>query len=121
MGLGGILRDEKGTVLAAWALRIAVSWSVEIAELMAIKEGLVIAVKLGLHVQSLECDASNVVRNFNGEYPFSPLASLFNEVRELFYTIGGDSCCAISRDANSVAHSFVTSISLDMRDKSLGR
>lgn len=46
------------------------------------------------------------MRTFNGEYPFSLLASLINEVRELFCTVGGDFCCAISHNANSVAQSF---------------
>ena len=68
----------------AWAFRFGVKWSVEVAEVMAIKEGLAIAARLGFILNCLECDASNIVRDFNREYPISHLASILKDVKEIF-------------------------------------
>ena len=71
--------------LEEWALRIAVRWNAEMAELTTIKEGLRIVSRLGLSVKLLEFDVDNVVRDLNGDYPFSQLVEVYYEVKHLFF------------------------------------
>lgn len=69
-----MVRDSSGFVVVAWALWIVVSYSVKVVKLMAINEWLKVAAELGLVVEMFECEASNIVREFNGNFTFSLLS-----------------------------------------------
>ena len=94
VGLGRVVRDSTGMVVAAWALQRELRWSVEIAEAVAMKEGLRVVEQLGLCLSIVESDSSTL-RELNGEYPFSPLAPFLSEIEELLQSVGGDSYYAI--------------------------
>ena len=65
----------------------------------------------------LEYDAFNVVREFNGLNPLSPLGSMYSHVRELFHSVGGGSSAAIVCSTNSMTHLLIISISSSIKDK----
>ncbi|XP_021749237.1 uncharacterized protein LOC110714988 isoform X5 [Chenopodium quinoa] len=65
IGLGVVLRDEAGSIIAAAVKRMKARWSVEQAEVAAARWGMQIAKQLGHLRIELECDAANVVNIIN--------------------------------------------------------
>ncbi|KAJ4706853.1 Ribonuclease H-like domain containing protein [Melia azedarach] len=60
-GLGCIIRNSSGDVMAAASTKRACLGSVEVAEALAILEGIHLAKESGLHLTLIESDSANVV------------------------------------------------------------
>ncbi|KAK1549426.1 hypothetical protein Q3G72_001947 [Acer saccharum] len=60
-GVGAVIRDDKGWVVAALSKSLPGSFSPEVGELLALREGLLLAQRLKLKISCVELDASNVV------------------------------------------------------------
>lgn len=117
VGLGGVIKDEHGHILAAWALKFEVCWDVDTVELMSIKEGLLMARHLQLHVSSIENDSANAIHEVNGDYLFSPRVLVVLDIKGLLSKVGCGTCSVIRRSANEVAHTIVVFISSRSRDR----
>lgn len=87
MGLGGVVHDSEGMVIASRALRRDAGWSADVAELMAIKEGLLLVNKLGLCVKFVESDAFVVVRETNVASPFLLVLVLLRMLNDYSFQI----------------------------------
>lgn len=117
VGLGGVIRNEHGQVLATWALKCEASWDVNTAELMSIKEGLMVARQLQLRVNSTENDSANAIQEINGDFPFSPQALVVHDIKALLSVVGHGNCSVIRRSANEVAHTLAISVLASSRDR----
>ena len=62
VGLGRVIRDDKGEVLGAFSRRILGNFEIAMAECLVIHVGLVFALERGLHPQEIESDTLNVIR-----------------------------------------------------------
>ncbi|KAL5752149.1 hypothetical protein ACOSP7_022325 [Xanthoceras sorbifolium] len=65
VGLGIILRDHSGSVLAASAQKLAAGYSVSIAEAVAVLKGLQLALDLDLLPSIVETNSLDVVTAIN--------------------------------------------------------
>ncbi|POO02726.1 Ribonuclease H-like domain containing protein [Trema orientale] len=92
VGLGGVFRDNLGSVLACFAARYKRCLSVENNELLAIQEGMLFAARYSLIVNEVECDALRVVQCLNRMDPLAENALLVQDVQILLVNAGCGTC-----------------------------
>ncbi|KAM6589756.1 hypothetical protein CsatA_012361 [Cannabis sativa] len=109
-GFGGVVRDGEGVVWAAWAGGTVGDFQVAVAELLALREGLKRVVRLGFSLARVETDSSVVCSWINFPDNILLFKPIVEEIISLLAAVGGGSCCAISRDANGVAHALAKSV-----------
>ncbi|XP_021762974.1 uncharacterized protein LOC110727702 [Chenopodium quinoa] len=104
-GLGSVLRDETGKIVAVGVCRMAGVVDVQLAESFAVRMGLFIARKLELKLIEVECDALSVVNAINSNnVGFGPLDLLYDDIRYLSKLFDFFSCNHVKRGGNCVAH-----------------
>lgn len=105
VGLGVVLRDSEGQIVAAGVRKLDARWGVEQTEVAAAKYGLQLAHRLGFPRVVLECDSMNVVRAINDRAAgFSPLMLFYEDIAKLKTSFESFSCNHVSRKCNTVAH-----------------
>ncbi|KAK0604832.1 hypothetical protein LWI29_019932 [Acer saccharum] len=65
IGVGAVIRDNSGKVVAAISKPVCGNFSAELGELIALQEGLLLAKRLSLSIGSVEVDAVNVAAMVN--------------------------------------------------------
>ena len=103
-GVGGIIRDNLGMALGAFAKRIQGVHSPLMAELYAIREGLRFAIESGLRASCIESDSANAITAINGLRSKAAEETIVQDIRMLLVNNGGGICQSISRQGNNVAH-----------------
>ena len=104
-GVGAIVRDNKGWIVAALSKHMVGNFSPETGELIALREGLLLAQKLQLKIACVEVDACNVVSKVSsnvldvGETEF-----IISDIKALFKEVEVPKCQSISKSGNRVAH-----------------
>ncbi|KAK1571513.1 hypothetical protein Q3G72_018476 [Acer saccharum] len=104
-GLGVIIRDCKGLVMASACYGISASLQPQIAEAMAIFRGILLAFSSGLLPALLESDALSVVNEINAKEP--SFADVGVVVSDILGVLGGVRVLSVNfapRDVNVVAH-----------------
>ncbi|KAF2296804.1 hypothetical protein GH714_003594 [Hevea brasiliensis] len=96
VGLGAVIRNDKGEVMVASVKSIFANWDPTLAEIHAIKFGLYLAIQTGFSNLQVESDALGTVDALRGSQLISPLHSL--HVGDVLY----------------VAYSFVNLIRINM-------
>ncbi|KAL2929163.1 hypothetical protein RDABS01_034574 [Bienertia sinuspersici] len=82
VGLGAVVRDEKGGLLAIGSKRLGCRWSAAMAEAAAINYGLLLARRLNYMEVWLECDAMELVgRISSGATGRSPLFLFLHNIK----------------------------------------
>ncbi|KAM6553203.1 hypothetical protein CsatB_013965 [Cannabis sativa] len=109
-GFGGVIRGDGGVVWASWAVGAVGDFQVAVAELLALRVGLLWASRLGFSVVRVESDSSVVCSWVNSPDNILMFKPIVEEIISLLAAAGGGSCCAISRDANGVAHALAKSV-----------
>ncbi|KAM6553636.1 hypothetical protein CsatB_014398 [Cannabis sativa] len=109
-GFGGVIRGGDGVVWASWAVGAVGDYQVAVAELLALRAGLVWANRLGFSVVRVESDSSVVCSWINSPDSILMFKPIVEEIISLLAAVGGGSCCAISRNANGVAHALAKSV-----------
>ncbi|KAL2899874.1 hypothetical protein RDABS01_024956 [Bienertia sinuspersici] len=106
VGLGAVVRDEKGTVVAAGVQRVGRHMKVDMAEAMAMRFGLTMALELGFVTVELESDALEVVRAVNlCSFGRNPLGLILEDIVEMSNACNSFSISHVRRCGNTVAHS----------------
>lgn len=105
-GLGAIIRDSHGVALGAMAKKVPGFFSPFTAESLAIREGFQFAVDSGLPVKIVDGDSIQAVKACKDPDPLAPVGPVVEDFSYLFRVLGGGSCCATSRWANSAAHTL---------------
>ncbi|XP_060961202.1 uncharacterized protein LOC133031689 [Cannabis sativa] len=109
-GFGGVIRGADGVVWASWAVGAVGDLQVAVAELLALRVGLVWAKSLGFSLVRVESDSTVVTSWVNFPDNILMFKPIVEEIISLLAAVGGGSCCAISRDANGVAHALAKSV-----------
>ncbi|KAL5756816.1 hypothetical protein ACOSQ2_021562 [Xanthoceras sorbifolium] len=108
-GIGCTIKDNLGFVVAASSKPFEGLFSAEVGELLALREGLLLAAGLNLKIEFVEVDAVNVVSGVSdGDFFFSPVGHVVNDIRALYKELGVVSSLAIPRVRNSLAHSLAS-------------
>ncbi|KAK0603295.1 hypothetical protein LWI29_003462 [Acer saccharum] len=104
IGLGAVIRDHNGDVLAAVSKPMIGLFNAEIGEFLALREGLLLAKRLNLVVNYAETDAVNVALNVNSDVCFINDAKfIVSDIKTLLKEVGNCLCQAISRVGNTLA------------------
>ena len=105
VGLGVILRDHHGAILASSSIPMNVKPPVATLEAMAILRGLHLARLLGLAAIEVASDAAGVIHDINTvPHSFSELGLVLYEIKTLAASFNFCSFCFSHRSTNRVAH-----------------
>ena len=117
-GLGAIIRNDCGLVMAALTQVIPLPISVEIVEVLAAKRALIFALELGFDQVILEGDSEIAIRAMNSDdYMAAPFGHLIADIKALaphfrslvFYhtrRLGNKVAHSLAREACNVSSSF---------------
>ncbi|KAL5785269.1 hypothetical protein ACOSQ2_007661 [Xanthoceras sorbifolium] len=109
IGLGAIIHDEFGLVVAALFKPFVSSFSTETGDYLALREGLLLAKNLGMVVHRVELDTANVISGINSVDDSLEVAGLIiSDVQSFCSEVGVVNCYAIPRNRNKVAHSLAS-------------
>ncbi|KAF5454504.1 hypothetical protein F2P56_024162 [Juglans regia] len=106
-GIGAVLRDSKGEVLMAAAIRERASLNVYELEGLAILRGLQLCLHLGIYHLSIESDSLLVVNEFdrNGQ-SMATMGNVISEVRKLMFCFQTCELTHVNRSCNIVTHTL---------------
>ena len=106
-GIGVVIQNEFGEVMAALSEKIALPSSVETLELLAARRATVIAMELGLQQISFEGDAEGVIKALSQrDVTHSPVGHLVKDFRSIASSLGTFSLSHTKRQGNNVAHAL---------------
>lgn len=105
VGLGAVLRNHNGGIVAAGVVRLKAKWQVTLAEMTAARWGLIMASHLGLLNIEIETDALEVVKYFHENLKiFSPVGLILEDIYYLSSMCSSFSFTHVKRKGNSAAH-----------------
>ncbi|TXG63243.1 hypothetical protein EZV62_010237 [Acer yangbiense] len=105
IGLGIVIRDNGGFVLASCSLMLTAGFDATLAETMAIYRGLIFSRDCGLALCCLESDAAVVVKRISeGSHLDSVSGLILAEISTLITNLNVISVSHVPRLANNVAH-----------------
>lgn len=104
-GLGVVIKDHNGSLLAARVRTFEASSGVEASEAMAGLFGIALALRLGYDYIQLEGDALTVVQAIEAKKEgCSPLHHVYDCIFALCYRCKGFGCSYVNRAGNTAAH-----------------
>ncbi|KAK2656769.1 hypothetical protein Ddye_009821 [Dipteronia dyeriana] len=116
-GVGVVIQDSGGLVMACLCGNARGFYEPQIAEAKAILRGFRLALETGLYTAILESDALSVVNLIKAkEIPSSDVSVVIHDILDLFENVGVFSCDFAPRLANKVAHGLAK-IALRSRDE----
>ena len=104
IGIGAVLRDEKGIILGAVAKSVEGSFSPFLAECIALREGLIFTKDLNLGPIVVDTDAFNVVTVVGDNCALSMEGPILEDVKQLLVQMQETNIHHIGRSVNHVAH-----------------
>ncbi|CAO2841130.1 unnamed protein product [Amaranthus hypochondriacus] len=105
-GLGVVIRDANGSLLAVGVRRSKSLWSVDMAEAYAAKFGIELAVRLGYSRIHLEGDALNIISKIaTGCEGASPIFLIYDSLFSLLESVSHFNISFVCRGVNTLAHS----------------
>ena len=102
-GLGAVIRDSNGTLLAAGVKRVCALWSLDISELAAAVYGMELAIFLGYSYVQHEGDNLNVMKSINSKLTGCSPFFLLYQLHLLVLSLAGFNSSIVGCD-NTVAH-----------------
>ncbi|KAK3193195.1 hypothetical protein Dsin_024505 [Dipteronia sinensis] len=107
IGIGVIIKDSRGEVLASGAQTIYASLSALTAEDLAVFRGLIFARDSGLSPGIIEFDAQLVVNLINsGNIPLSVIGLIIHDINQVLSNFPSCRVSFVARLANMAAHSL---------------
>nr|XP_023927486.1 uncharacterized protein LOC112038880 [Quercus suber] len=104
-GIGVIIRNEQGLVMAALSQQIPSPTSVEMVEVLAARQAVLFAKELGFDKVELEGDSESVTKAILGDYmDRSYIGHVLQDIKFLFSSFSVISVKHIYREGNCVAH-----------------
>ena len=109
-GLGGVIRNDNGLIMAAFTQTIPLPTSVEMMEVLAARNALVLAKELCLNQVLLEGDSEIIINALsNVGRDSSSYSHILLDIKLLTHAFMGVSFCHSRRQANKVAHRLARS------------
>ena len=104
-GIGIIIRNEQGLVMADLSQQIPLPTSMEMVEVLVAHRALVFAKELGFDKVIVERDSANTITSINGGHmDHSALGHVLLDIKRLFSSFSHISVKHINREGNCVAH-----------------
>lgn len=105
VGVGAVIRDDAGRILAAAVRRWKGSWKVDVAEASAVRFGVLLAARLGFSKVCLECDCLSIIsRLVKGVDGFSYVSLFLDDVLQLQASFSDFKIAHVKRGGNCLAH-----------------
>ncbi|XP_050259045.1 uncharacterized protein LOC126704050 [Quercus robur] len=107
IGIGAVIRNEKGEVMAAMTACGSAIYTSEEAELLACRRALEFAVDAGFYKLIIEGDNSNVTHVISSSAENNSLfGNIVDDIRHLIRGLHWSAVCCIRRGENRVAHAL---------------
>lgn len=106
MGVGIIIRNDRGVVLATQSIKIIGKFNPLTVELCAIRAGLVFPSKMGICVKFVENDSINAVAIVNSPSDLSSIDLIVSNIRSLLRLGGSGTYNFIPRSEKEVTHAL---------------
>ncbi|KAK3212813.1 hypothetical protein Dsin_017519 [Dipteronia sinensis] len=107
VGLGMVIRDDLGMVLAASTQKIRTYFSLPVAEAMTILRGTIFLKNSGLEPIVIESDALGVVQMINSATKVSAdIGLIIEDIRDRLHEMSGSRVVFAYRNVNEVAHNL---------------
>uniref|UniRef100_A0A803MB59 RNase H type-1 domain-containing protein n=1 Tax=Chenopodium quinoa TaxID=63459 RepID=A0A803MB59_CHEQI len=105
VGLGGIMRDKVGDVVASTCLCLRGKYDVDVAEALALRHALNISLDLGFRKVCLETDCLKLHSHLSkGNAPSTVIGMVVNDIIQLARGCHSCSFSFVKRSGNCVAH-----------------
>lgn len=75
---------------------------------MVFQDGLSLVISHGIHIDVIDCDATNVIKELNSCYFDSTFGVIIVDIVDLLSLVGDSICHHISSKGNMVAHALAT-------------
>ena len=109
-GLGVVIRNDSGLVIAVLSKKIHIPCSVELVELQAVRKAVHFAAELGFHQVCLEGDSKIVFKALSLATPHPSLHDHFvKDIQSILNSFRAHSFSHVIRQGNSVAHALTRS------------
>ena len=109
-GLGVVIRNDSGLVIAVLSKKIRIPCSVELVELQAVRKAVHFAAELGFHQVCLEGDSKIVFKALSLATPHPSLHDHFvKDIQSILNSFRAHSFSHVIRQGNSVAHALTRS------------
>ena len=107
-GVGVVIQNENGEVMAALSEKIALPSSVEVLEMVAARTAAVFAAELGFQRVIFEGDAAGVIKTLSiWDLVLAPAGHLVKDFRSIVGSLRTFSLSHTRRQGNKVAHALV--------------
>ncbi|KAK3188547.1 hypothetical protein Dsin_028108 [Dipteronia sinensis] len=111
IGIGIVIRDANGFVMASSSQVFAAAFNAQIMEAMGILRAILFSIDCGMSPCVLESDAEVVVNWINkGSHFDSVCGGILSDISSLSVERGGLSFCFVPRQANEVAHCLAKNV-----------
>ena len=111
-----IIRDNKGAVIGALAMRIPLPQSVATIEALTYRCVVQFAIEIGLHDVIFEGDAAVVIQAIkHGSADQSPYGHIVGDIIDQSSLLFHSDFCYVNRSCNKVANALATSVRLDFQ------
>ena len=109
-GLGGIIHNDRGVVMAAFIQTIPLPTSVEMVEVLAVRSAIGLAQELSLNQVQVEGDSAIIIKALSkGGMGSSSFGHIIKDIISLSSALQCVSFCHTCRQGNRVAHSLARS------------
>ena len=106
-GIGVVIRDSRGQLIAASSTMIPVIHEADIVEAMALRRGIILAAEIGLRRIIKESDVEKVIRALRlGYEDLSDFGLIINDCKACVPNFLSFECSHVRRDSNRSAHAF---------------
>ena len=110
-GIGIIIRNEQGLVMAALSQQIPLPTSVEMVEVLAARRALVFSKELGFDRVIVEGDSANTITSINGGHmDHLALGHVLLDIKSLLSCFSHISVKHITREGNCVTHKLARQV-----------
>jgi ribonuclease HI len=106
-GIGVVIRDNAGMVIATLSQKIRGPHTVEMVEALAARRAIVFAKEVGIDDVEFEGDAVNVIRDLNSQVSIpTPYGLIIEDAKVILHDLQRSSLSHTCRSGNSVAHAL---------------
>ncbi len=106
-GIGVIVRDSQGLVMASLTQKVLFPLSVPSIEAWAVKRSIQFALEIGITEAEFEGDSQTIVNALNAQHPsLAPFGLLLADAKELASKLQNFSFSHVKREGNRLAHAL---------------
>ncbi|PON44613.1 Ribonuclease H-like domain containing protein [Trema orientale] len=109
IGIGDVIRDYWGVVVAAFSKTLVGIFSVDDAETLAVREGFSFVAQNGLYPSVVENDSLSTIQEITNYHLLAPNGLILANIKDLLLSVSCGSYRHVLHEGNIVAHMLATS------------